>query len=109
MSKTLPKVPHNLFDLKKMNREERLRQADKQQQQPQSKHGEDSVQQFPGNKRRAGRTPSSRPIATPAAMTDILHPPPPQKRPRVMTARFSDSDVQLNSLRKSLSNREAFA
>ena len=97
----------HLFDLKKKNMEERLRQADLQQQQPQNKQGDDVLQQAPGNKRRALRTSIKRP--TPVPMTELPYPTTPPKRPRVMTARFSNSDVQLNTLRKSLSSGQACA
>lgn len=98
LSRTLPKVPQDLFDLKKNNTQERLRRAEKQQ--PLTKSSAAALRQNPGNKRQAVSTN----VAIPALNIKLLT---PSKRARTMTARMHDCDAQLNMLKTSLTKIQA--
>ena len=84
LSRTLPRVPKDLFQRKKEKKEELVSQLSKAQ----SRRSAAAQHQKPSQKRQAARGLTVAPI--------------PTKRLRIMTARMSDSDAQLQTLRQSL-------
>ena len=89
LSRTLPRVPQDLFRWKKEKMEERLSRIGK----PQSKcSSAAALHKKPPCKRQAGL------IVAPKSKSII-----PIKRLRIMTARMDNSDAQLQMLRQSLS------
>lgn len=87
LAMTLPRVPQDLFRLKKENKAERLSQIGK----PTSKCRAAALHKKPLTKRHSNL------MSQPESMSQI-----PRKRSCLMTVRMSDSDAQLQTLKQSL-------